>query len=325
MDALDGRAAEAADARQLCADAAEPFDRGGAVFAQRFDQLRIIDVLAANLRIQLHELHRVEIALGVFLISSPLLGNRGGQGGDGFAIGVIGSGGSERLFHACALAKRVFILQRGFRGVHAAGGAHGVAAGHGLAFYEDDVLAGFGSGDGGRHARAARAHDDHVARIGCILRLFLGGGDGLGVVSRIQPRSRQGSGSSSQDSIRSNGCTGDDVHGQRVILRDLRRQCFQRLVADAGRFVRAFRLAGDNDPILQGERDGNVASQPFRNAGEIAADAGGSGFSQSNRREHQARDENCGNAFEHKTASFVLKVTMHSQEDYTIPFGKDQR
>ena len=209
MDTLDGCAAEAGNAVQGDAVLVQPVDSVSAVGAQSLHQCGVVDALAADHGVQLHQLHRVEVALGVCLISSPLLGDSLCQSGDGSVVGVLFSSGLQGLFHACGLAELVLILIHGLAGVHAAGSAHGVAAHHGLALQNDHVLALGSSRDGSSHTCTACTHDGNVCVNGGVLGLvFLGLDLGLVVVS-VQAGCGQSGSSDGNIAAHALGSTGE--------------------------------------------------------------------------------------------------------------------
>ena len=73
MDALDGCAAKAGNAVQGDAVLVQPIDGISRVGAQGLHQSRVVDALAADHGVQLHQLNRVEVAGGVLLVLCPLL------------------------------------------------------------------------------------------------------------------------------------------------------------------------------------------------------------------------------------------------------------
>ena len=279
MDTLDGCAAEAGNAVQGDAVLVQPVDGVSAVGAQGLHQCGVVDALAADHGIQLHQLHRVEVALGVCLISCPLLRDSLGQSGDGSIVGVLFGSGLEGLFHACGLAELVLVLIHGLAGVHAAGSAHGVAAHHGLALQNDHALALGSSRDGSSHTCTACTHDGNVCINGGVLGLGLVGLDlGLVVVS-VQAGCDQSGSSSLLDGVRGDGCGGHTVHGNAAAFGDRAGQLLQSHGADAGGLVLALGGAAGDLAIGQGQGDGNVAAHALGSAGELAGHAacGGGG------------------------------------------------
>ena len=277
MDALDGCAAEAGNAVQSDAVLVQPVDGVSAVRAQSLHQSGVVDALAADHGVQLHQLHRVEVALGVCLISCPLLRDGLCQSGDGGVVGVLFSSGLQGLFHACGLAELVLILIHGLAGVHAAGGADGVAAHHGLALEDDDALALSGSGDGSSHACTACTHDGNVCINGGVLGLvFLGLDLGLVVIS-VQAGCDQSGSSSLLDGVGGDGCGGHAVHGNAAALGNGAGQLLQSHGADAGGLVLTLSGAAGDLAVGQGQGDGNIAAHALGCTGELAGHACGGG------------------------------------------------
>ena len=198
MDALNGCTAEAGDVVQGDAVLVQPVDGVSGVCAQGLDQLGVVDALAADHGIQLHQLDRVEVAGGVGLIGSPLLRDGLCQSGDGLVVSVLLGSSLQGLLDAGRLAELVLVLIDGLAGVHAAGSADGVTAHHGLALEDDDTLALSGSGDGSSHACAACTDDDDVGLNGGVLGRAGLLHSGL-VVIGVQAGSGQGSCSSLLD------------------------------------------------------------------------------------------------------------------------------
>ena len=272
MDALDGCAAEAGHAVQGDAVLVQPVDGVSRVGAQGLHQLRVIQTLAADHGIQLHQLHAVEVALGVSLISCPLLRNGLGQGGDGSVVGVLFSSSLQGLFHACGLAELVLVLVHGVASVHAAGGTDGVAAHHGLALQDDNALALSSSGDGSSHACAACAHNGNVCVNGGVLCL---GGVGLDsglVVVSVQTSCNQSGGSSLLDGVGGDGCSGHTVHSDAAALSNGNGQLLQSHGADAGGLVLALGSAAGDLAVRQGQGDGHVAAHALCGAGKVTGD-----------------------------------------------------
>ena len=269
MDALDGCTAEAGDVVQGDAVLVQPVDGVSRVCAQGLDQLGVVDALAADHGIQLHQLDRVEVAGGVGLIGSPLLGDGLCQSGDGLVVGVLLGSSLQGLLDAGRLAELVLVLINRLAGVHAAGSADGVTAHHGLALEDDDGLALSGSGDGSSHACAACTDDDDI----CVNGGVLGGSVVLHsdlVVIGVQAGSGQGSCSSLLDGGRGDGSARHAVHGDAAALGDLAGHLGDGLRADAlGLFLALGGAAGDG-AVGQGQGDGNVAAEALGSAGEVA-------------------------------------------------------
>ena len=268
MDALDGCTAEAGDVVQGDAVLVQPVDGVSGVCAQGLDQLGVVDALTADHGIQLHQLDRVEVAGGVGLIGSPLLGDGLCQSGDGLVVGVLLGSSLQGLLDAGRLAELVLILIDGLAGVHAAGSADGVAAHHGLALEDDDALALTGSGDGGSHACAACADDDDVGLNGGVLGRAGLLHSGL-VVIGVQAGSGQSSCSSLLDGGRGDGSAGHAVHGDAAALGDLAGHLGDGLRADALGLVLALGGAAGDGAVGQGQGDGNVAAEALGSAGEV--------------------------------------------------------
>ena len=280
VDTLDGCAAEAGNAVQSDAVLVQPVDGVSAVGAQSLHQSGVVDALAADHGVQLHQLHRVEVALGVCLISCPLLRNGLCQSGDGGVVGILFSSGLQGLFHACGLAELVLILIHGLAGVHAAGSAHRVAAHHGLALHDHNALALGSSGDGSGHACAACTHDDNVSVNGGILSLGLVGLDLDLIVVGVQAGGSQGSGCCLLDGVGGDGRGGHAVHGDAAGLSDLSGQLLQCQRTDAGGLVLTLSGAAGDLAVFQRQGNGNVAAHALGSADEITGHAacGGSGL-----------------------------------------------
>ena len=305
MDALDGRAAEGGHVGQVDVLGGQPVDGVRAVAHQRVHQLGIVQTLAADDGVQGEQLGGVEIALGVGLVGVPLRLDRGGQGGDGLVVGPLLGGGGQRLFDARFLAKLVLVLVDGLGGVHAAGGLDGVAAHGGLALQHHDASAGVGGGDGGGHARAARADDQHVGLKGHVLGLFLG--KLAHVVVRVHARLGQrgahglderGAGDAGE------GRAGVGVHDA-VGLDEGGGPLGDDVLADAVRLAVAGGLDVRDHAVLQGHGYGDVAAKALGGAG--AGDLVG----QRRRREgqqHRQRDQQRKDAVLHGFSS--LKILM---------------
>ena len=269
MDALDGCAAEAGHAVQSDAVLVQPVDGVGTVGAQSLHQLRVIQTLAADHGVQLHQLHAVEVALGVSLISCPLLRNGLGQGGDGSVVGVLFSSGLQGLFHACGLAELVLVLVHGLAGVHAAGSAHGVAAHHGLALQDDNALALGSSGDGSSHACAACAHNGNICVNGGVLSLGVLSLDCSLVVIGVQAGSGQSGSCSLLDGVGGDGSARDAIHSDAAGLSDLAGQLLQSQGTNALGLVGALSGTAGDLAVGQGQGDGHVAAHALCSAGEV--------------------------------------------------------
>ena len=311
VDTLDGCAAEAGNAVQGDAVLVQPVDGVSAVRAQSLHQSGVVDALAADHGVQLHQLHRVEVALGVCLISSPLLGDSLGQSGDGSVVGILFGSGLEGLFHACGLAELVLVLIHGLAGVHAAGSAHGVAAHHGLALQNDHALALGSSSDGSSHACAACTDDDDVSINGGILGLFaIVLHSGLEVIG-VQAGSGQSSCSGLLDGVGSDGRTGHAVHGDAAGLSDLAGQLVQRQGADALGLVSALGSAAGDLAVGQGQGNSHIAAHALGGAGEVTGHASrGSGVALAAAADQAQSHDGCqrkrSNAFSHWKISFFL-------------------
>ena len=275
MDALDGCAAKAGNAVQGDAVLVQPIDGISRVGAQGLHQSRVVDALAADHGVQLHQLNRVEVAGGVLLVLCPLLRDGLCQSGDGLVVSVLFSSSLQGLFDTGRLAELVLILIHGLAGVHAAGSADGVAAHHGLALEDDDALA-LSSG----HACAACTHDDNVSVNGGILGLGLVGLDLDLIVVGVQAGGSQGSGCCLLDGVGGDGRGGHAVHGDTAGLSDLSGQLLQCQRTDAGGLVLTLSGAAGDLAVFQRQGNGNVAAHALGSAGEIAGHAacGGSGL-----------------------------------------------
>ena len=263
---------------QLRADGVQPVDGRGAVFAQGLNQVKVVDGLAADHGVKLHELHAVEVAFGVFLIGLPLLAHGLRQGGHGFVVRIGLSGAGQGLFHAGFLGKGVLVLPDGLAGVHAAGGAHGVAAYHGLALHDHHALARVGSGDGGGHARAARAHDNHVAAAHQVLNGALVHSHVIGF--GVHARGGQGGLDGLKDRVGGDGRAGHRIHGDAAGLGHVGGHQFDGLGAHALGLARALGGHRGDGAVGQGHGHGHLAAKALGRAGEVAADFSGSGFAQ---------------------------------------------
>ena len=280
MDALDGCTAKAGNAVQGDAVLVQPIDGISRVGAQGLHQSGVVDALAADHGVQLHQLDRVEVTGGVGLILSPLLGDSLGQSGDGGVVGVLFSSGLQGLFDTGRLAELVLILIHGLGSIHAAGSAHRVAAHHGLALHDHNALALGSSGDGSGHACAACTHDDNVSVNGGILGLGLVGLDLDLIVISIQAGGGQGSGCCLLDGVGGDGRGGHAVHGDTAGLSDLSGQLLQCQRTDAGGLVLTLSGAAGDLAVFQRQGNGNVAAHALGSADEIAGHAacGGSGL-----------------------------------------------
>ena len=258
----------------------QPVDGVSGVCAQGLDQLGVVDALAADHGIQLHQLDRVEVAGGVGLIGSPLLGDGLCQSGDGLVVGVLLGSSLQGLLDAGRLAELVLVLIDGLAGVHAAGSADGVAAHHGLAFHDHNALALGSSGDGSGHACAACTHDDNVSVNGGILSLGLVGLDLDLIVVGVQAGGSQGSGCCLLDGVGGDGRGGHAVHGDAAGLSDLSGQLLQCQRTDALGLVLALSGAAGDLAVFQRQGNGNVAAHALGSADEITGHAacGGSGL-----------------------------------------------
>ena len=266
MDALDRSAAKAGNAVQGDAVLIQPVDGIGTVLAESLHQSGIVDALAADHGIQLHQLHRVEVAGGVGLISSPLLGHGSSQSGDGLIVSVLFGSGLQGLLDTCGLAELVLILIHGLAGVHAAGSADRVAAHHGLALQNDNALALVGSGNGGSHAGTARAHDDHIGVHRGVLS-GLGGvvHSGLVVVG-VQAGRGQGGSGSLLDGVGGDGCACNAVHRNAAALGDGAGQLVDGRGAHALGLVLALGGAADDLAVGKGQGNGHIAAKAFGSA-----------------------------------------------------------
>ena len=277
VDALDGCTAEAGDVVQGDAVLIQPVDGVCRAFAQGLDQLRVIDALAADHGVQLHQLHAVEVAGGVGLIGCPLLGNGLGQCGDGLIVGILFSSRCQRLFHTGSLIELVLVLIDGLGCIHAAGSAGRVAAHHGLALQDDDLLACIGSGHGSGHACAACTDDDDVGIIAD--GLAVGGLVCLGhVIVGVQAGLGQSSLGSLHERIGGDGRTTDAVEVDGVAFHDFAGELLNDHRANAGGLLVALGGAVGNDVVRQGQGDGHIAhalSRAGKAAGHAACCAGG--------------------------------------------------
>ena len=269
MDALDGCTAEAGDVVQGDAVLVQPVDGVSGVCTQGLDQLGVVDALAADHGIQLHQLDRIEVAGGVGLIGNPLLGDGLCQSGDGLVVGVLLGSSLQGLLDAGRLAELVLVLIDGLAGVHAAGSADGVAAHHGLAFHDHNALALGSSGDGSGHACAACTHDDNVSVNGGILSLGLVGLDLDLIVVGVQAGSGQGSGCCLLDGVGGDGRGGHAVHGDAAGLSDLSGQLLQCQRTDALGLVLALSGAAGDLAVFQRQGNGNIAAHALGSAGEV--------------------------------------------------------
>ena len=270
VDSLDGSAAECANAGQRSAHGIQPNDGISGVAAQGLDQLGVVDTLAANHGVQLHQLNRVEVAFGICLVGFPLLTDSGSQSGDGLVVGVA-LGSSQGLLHTGGLTKGVLVLQGGLGSVHAAGCTDGVAAHHGLALHHNDLQAVSSSGDGSGHASAAGTNHDHVRIHGAV---FTGSSSNGGlVVLGVQASLGQSSLSSCHEGIGGNGCAGNGIHSDGAGFGNDGREGIDDLRADALGLLVAGGRAAHNLAVLQRQGDGHVAAQTLGSAGEVTGNA----------------------------------------------------
>ena len=279
MDPLDGCAACKGNAVQGDALLTQPVDGISAVGAQGLHQSRVIDTLAADHGIQLHQLNAVKVAGGVGLVGSPLLGHGSSQSGDGLVVSILFRSGLQGLFDTCALSELVLVLIHGLAGVHTAGSAHGVAAHHGLALHDDNALALAGGSQGSGHACTACAHDDDVGINGGVLsRLSVVLHSGLEIL-RLQTSSGDGSSSCLLDGIGGDGSTGHAIHCDAAALGDLAGQLLDCLGAHALGLAGTLSGAAGDLAVGQGQGNGNIAAKALGSTGEIAgsARAGGGG------------------------------------------------
>ena len=294
---------------QLSANGVQPVDAGGAVFAEGLDQVKVIDRLAADHGIQLHELHAVEVAFGLLLVGLPLLAHGLSQGGHGFVIRIGLGGAGQRLFHAGFLCEGVLVLPDGLTGVHAAGGAHGVAAHHRLALQDDHALARVGSGNGGGHACAARAHDDHVAAADLVFDGALVHGHVIGL--RVHARGGQGGLDGLKDRVGGDGRAGHRIHGDAAGFRHIGGHQFDGLGAHALGLPRALGGHGGDSPVGQSHSHGHIAAKALGRAGEVAADFSRSGFAQCGAGHHQHNGgQDRKNALFHDGPSSLVKLMI---------------
>ena len=250
-----------------------------AVGAQGLHQSRVIDTLAADHGIQLHQLNAVKVAGGVGLVGSPLLGHGSSQSGDGLVVSILFSSSLQGLFDTCALGKLVLILIHGLAGVHAAGSAHGVAAHHGLALHDDNALALAGGSQGSGHACAACTHDDDVGINGRVLsRLSVVLHSGLEIL-RLQTSSGNGSSGCLLDGIGGDGCGRHAVHGNAAALGNGSGQLLDCLGANALGLIGTLSGAAGDLAVGQGQGNSNIAAKALGSAGKIAGStrAGGGG------------------------------------------------
>ena len=279
VDPLDRCAACRGDAVQGDALLTQPVDGISAVGAQGLHQSRVIDTLAADHGIQLHQLNAVKVAGGVGLVGSPLLGHGSSQSGDGLVVSILFSSSLQGLFDTCSLSELVLILIHGLAGVHAAGSAHGVAAHHGLALHDDNALALAGSSQGSGHACAACAHDDDVGINGRVLsRLSVVLHSGLEIL-RLQTSSGDGSSGCLLDGIGGDGCGRHAVHGNAAALGNGSGQLLDCLGAHALGLIGTLSGAAGDLAVGQGQGNGNIAAKALGSAGKIAGStrAGGGG------------------------------------------------
>ena len=302
MDALDGCTAEAGDVVQGDAVLVQPVDGVSGVCAQGLDQLGVVDALTADHGIQLHQLDRVEVAGGVGLIGSPLLGDGLCQSGDGLVVGVLLGSSLQGLLDAGRLAELVLVLIDGL----AAGSADGVAAHHGLALEDDDALALSGSGDGSSHACAACAHNGNICVNGGILSLGVLSLDCSLVVIGVQAGSGQSGGGSLLDGIGGDGSSGHAVHGNAAALGNCAGQLFQSHGADAGGLILALSGAAGDLAVGQSQSDGNIAAHTLGRTGELAGHACGGGGRLAAAAEQAQGHDGCQRKRSHSLANLIL-------------------
>ena len=272
VDALDGRTAEAGDVVQGDAVLIQPVDGGSRALTQGLDQLGIVDALAADHGVQLHQLDAVKVAGGVGLISCPLFGDGLGQSGDGLIVGVVVGSGLQHLLDAGSFIELVFVLIDGLGSVHAAGRTGRVAADHGLTLDDDDLLAGIGCSHRSGHASAAGADDHDV----CVIAdgLAVGGLVRLGhVVVRVQTGRGQSSLGSFHEGVRGDGRAADAVEVDGVAFHDFRRELLDDHRADARSLIVALCGAVGDDIVGQGQGDGNIAAHALGGPGIAAGHA----------------------------------------------------
>ena len=266
VDSLDGCAACKGDAVQGDTLLTQPVDGIRAVGAQGLHQSRVIDTLAADHGIQLHQLNAVKVAGGVGLVGSPLLGHGSSQSGDGLVVSILFSSSLQGLFNTCALSELVLILIHGLAGVHAAGRADGVAAHHGLALHDDNALALVGSGDGSGHACAACAHDDDVGINGGVLsRLNVVLHNGL-EIGGVQAGSGQSGRSSLLDGVGGHGSACNAVHRDAAALGNGSGQLIDGLGAHALGLVLALGGAAGDLAVGKGQGNGHIAAKALGGA-----------------------------------------------------------
>ena len=150
-------------------------------------------------------------------------------------------------------------LRDGPAGLEAAGGADRVAAHHGLAFQDDDLLAGIGSGHGGGHAGTAGT-DDHNIRV-VADGLTVGGLVCLGhVVVRVQAGAGQSSLGGLDEGIGGDGSTADAFDVDGIAFHDLAGELLDDGRADARGLIVALGGAVGDDAVGQGQGDGHIAA-----------------------------------------------------------------
>ena len=173
---------------------------------------------------------------------------------DGLVVRPLLRSDGQRLLHAGLLLELILVLRRRVGGVHAAGGADGVAAHHGLLLQQDDTLPGIRGGDGGHHSRSA-GPDDGDVRLKRLVRGLLDNSGGL-VLRRVHARSHQGGLCSLQDARGAEGGSAHPVHRDGVAPDHGLRHPLDRHGTDALGLPGP--LSGDlgDDAILQ--RDGHA-------------------------------------------------------------------
>ena len=225
MDTLDGSAAEAGDAGHRRADGLQPVNGIVTVLAEGADQFRIVQALAADHGIQLKQLCGVEVVslLVICLVGIPLLLDLGCQRLDRLIVGPLLLRGSEGLLNTCLLGKFVLVLKLRIARVQSAGGTDGVAAHHGLALQDDDVLSAFFCFDRRDHACAAGADHDHVDIDHLVIGLFHGLGSHCDIEGRrVDARALQSRHDALLDGVGGQGRAGHAVHLDALFLKDLR-------------------------------------------------------------------------------------------------------
>ena len=284
MDTVDGRAAECTGVLQVDVVVAQPLNALGGVLGQHLDQLGVVDALAADHGIQLHQLHGVEVAFGVLLVGSPLNLDFVSQLGDGLVVSVSADT-SQGLLHAGSLSEGGVVLVGGVAGVHAAGSTDGVAAHASLGLQDDDLRALLGSGQSRGHASAAGADDHDVSFQHGVLSLH---GLGLGhVVLGVQASGDQGSLGSLDHAVGGEGSASDDVHIHGVAGDHRGRQLLQSRGAHAGGLVSALGLGSGNHAVFDGQGHSHIAAKALGGAGHFVGHGGNHG------QHHDQSDQHC--------------------------------